>query len=103
MSKNQQDFYEVGYVSAKQEFAGQYGSWLGKGSVVILGIMVYIFLKALDQETLVLFAKVFFTILLALIGLGGALALVTLFRYIQKPGRQLSGKLGEWEGRLGME
>jgi hypothetical protein len=103
MSGNPQDFYEVGYESAKQRFAVEYAKWLGKATVLILGLMMYIFLKALDEQTLVMFAKVFFSILLALIGFGGSLLLVVAFMHIRKPGRQLPGKFGEWEGRLGME
>lgn len=97
------DFYEQGYESAKQRFVVEYARWLGIGTVAILGILIYTFIRALNSETLELFATVFFTILLSLLGLGGSLAVVTIFRYIQKPGRQLPGKLGEWEGRLGME
>jgi hypothetical protein len=102
MSRNQ-DFVEVGYSSARQRFVVEYARWLGRGTVLIFGLLVYIFLRALDKETLEMFAMVFFSIILGLLGLGGSLAIVIIYKYIRQPGRQLPGELGEWEGRLGMD
>lgn len=96
------DFYEKGYESAKQRFAVEYARIFALGTVVVMGYMVYKFIDVMDTDTLETFAIVFFGVLMSLFGLGGSLAIVTIFRYIQKPGIQLPGKLGDVERRLGL-
>jgi len=98
-----EDFRETGYESAKSKFAVEYARVFGLGSVAIIGFIVYKFISALDEETLIMFATVFFAIVLALFALGASLVIVTVFRYIQKPGVQLPGKLGSYERRLGLD
>ena len=97
------DFYERGYESAKQRFAVEYARIFALGTVLVMGYVIYKFIDAMDADMLATFATVFFGVLLSLFGLGGSLAIVTVFRYIQKPGVQLPGKLGKVERRLGLD
>jgi len=94
------DLYQARGYSAKQTFATIFGGVLGFGIVIILGFIVVKFITALNRETLELFAIVFASTLLALFALSGTLGIVTIFRFIQKPGIQMPGILGRLEGRF---
>jgi hypothetical protein len=92
--------YQAKGYSAKQTFATVFGGIIGVGAVLIAGFIVIKFISALDTETLKTFSVLFFGIILGLLSIGGALGLVTIFRYIQKPGVQMPGFLGKLEERL---
>jgi len=91
------DQYQAKGYSAKQTFTTIFGGVTAVGVVIIIGFIVVKMITALDLETLRMFAMLFFGILLALFALGGSLAIVTVFRYVQKPGIQMPGFLGELE------
>lgn len=94
------EIYQAQGYSAKQTFATIFGGGAIVGTVIIAGIVVVKFITALDEQTLEAFAMTFFGIILALISIGGSLTLVTIYRYIQKPGIQMPGFLGRLEERL---
>ena len=94
------EVYQAKGYSAKQTFATIFGGVASVGLVGIVGFIVVKFISALDPETLKVIAVTFFTIILALLCIGGSLGLVTVFRYIQKPGVQMPGFLGRLEERL---
>ncbi len=89
--------YQAKGYSAKQTFATIFGGGAILGVVIIAGFVVIKFFSALDEGTLRAFAMTFFGILLALLSIGGSLAIVTVYRYIQRPGIQMPGFLGEIE------
>lgn len=91
------DQYQAKGYSAKHTFLTVFGGTIGVGLVGIMFYIVVKFLTALDHETLRTMAIWFFTILLSLIGIGGSLAIVVIFRFVQKPGVQMPGVLGKLE------
>lgn len=94
------DAYQARGYSAKQTFATVFAGVLGVGVVIIIGFVVIRLFGALDEELLRSFAIAFASIFVSLFGLGGALGLVTVFRFIQKPGIQMPGILGKLEERF---
>lgn len=94
------DMYQARGYSAKQTFAAVFAGGSILGVVLTIGFIVVKLVTAVDKSTLELFAVIFISILLALFALAGALGLVTIFRFIQKPGIQMPGILGRLEEKF---
>ncbi len=94
------DVYQTRGYSAKQTIATILGGGVTLGIVLIAAFVVVRLMLALDEETLRTFALVFFGILFAGLSTAVSLAIVTVFRYIQKPGVQMPGILGKLEEAL---
>lgn len=92
-------YQEKGY-SAKQTFTTIFSGGITLGIVVIAAFITVKLFSALDKEALRFFAFALLGIIFAALSIGIALALVTVFRYIQKPGVQMPGFLGRLEERL---
>ncbi len=76
------------------------------GSIGAVGVFVFIVIRlflSLPDSWLEIGAIALLCIFLSLFGIGGALALVTMFRYIQRPGIQLPGFLGSIEEKFGLK
>jgi len=94
------ELYQARGYSAKQTFATVFGGVIAIGLVGLSAFVVVKFISALEVEAIRAYAMTFFGIILMLISVAGSLGIVTVFRYIQKPGIQMPGILGELERKL---
>jgi len=92
--------YETKGYNAKHTFMTIFTLMIGAG---VVGIMFYVVIRlfnAVGSEWLELGGVAFLFLLITLTAIGGSVTIIYVAKALATPGRQLPGRLGDWEERV---